>query len=156
MFIRQVFLRRQSGKLDFFRNWKNYTSGFGDMNDEFWLGNVHRSRVLILWFIDVAHLSEVGRIVAVFPPVTPALSSPGLSNLNKITAAAQYELRVDLRDKGETAFAQYDRFSVSEPRSRYKVHVGGYSGTAGESLPSFIRQTFSLILFFISSYLSSI
>ena len=34
----QVFLRRQSGKLEFFRNWKNYTAGFGNMNDEFWLG----------------------------------------------------------------------------------------------------------------------
>uniref|UniRef100_H3CZ25 Tenascin Cb n=1 Tax=Tetraodon nigroviridis TaxID=99883 RepID=H3CZ25_TETNG len=99
-----VFLRRQSGKLDFFRNWKNYTSGFGDMNDEFWLG---------------------------------------LSNLNKITAAAQYELRVDLRDKGETAFAQYDRFSVSEPRSRYKVHVGGYSGTAGDSMTYHHGRPFS-------------
>lgn len=55
----------------------------------------------------------------------------GLSNLHKITAGGQYELRVDLRDKGETAYAQYDKFSVSEPRSRYKVHVGGYSGTAG-------------------------
>lgn len=55
----------------------------------------------------------------------------GLSNLNKITSVGQYELRVDLRDKGEHAYAQYDRFSVSEQRSRYKVHVGGYSGTAG-------------------------
>ena len=35
---RQIFLRRQSGRLEFFRNWKNYTAGFGDMNDEFWLG----------------------------------------------------------------------------------------------------------------------
>ncbi|KAF1388745.1 hypothetical protein PFLUV_G00065820 [Perca fluviatilis] len=90
-----VFLRRQSGKLEFFRNWKNYTAGFGDMNDEFWLG---------------------------------------LSNLHKITAGGQYELRVDLRDKGETAYAQYDKFSISEPRTRYKVHVGGYSGTAGDSM----------------------
>ena len=30
-------------------------------------------------------------------------------------------------------YAQYDKFSVSEPRTRYKVHVGGYSGTAGGS-----------------------
>lgn len=58
--------------------------------------------------------------------------SSGLSNLHKITAGGQYELRVDLRDKGETAYAQYDKFSVSEPRTRYKVHVGGYSGTAGK------------------------
>nr|XP_014264705.1 tenascin isoform X2 [Maylandia zebra] len=99
-----VFLRRQSGKLEFFRNWKNYTGGFGDMNDEFWLG---------------------------------------LSNLHKITASGQYELRVDLRDKGDTAYAQYDKFSVGEPRTRYKVHVGGYSGTAGDSMTYHHGRPFS-------------
>ncbi|KAM4576738.1 tenascin isoform 2-T3 [Odontesthes bonariensis] len=99
-----VFLRRQSGRQEFFRNWKNYTAGFGDMNDEFWLG---------------------------------------LSNLHKITAGGQYELRVDLRDKGETAYAQYDKFSVSEPRTRYKVHVGGYSGTAGDSMTYHHGRPFS-------------
>ncbi|KAM6965214.1 tenascin [Aplochiton taeniatus] len=99
-----VFVRRQNGKLEFFRNWKNYTAGFGDMNEEFWLG---------------------------------------LSNLHKITAGGQYELRVDLRDKGEAAYAQYDKFSVSEPRSRYKVHVGGYSGTAGDSMTYHHGRPFS-------------
>ncbi|KAF3849293.1 hypothetical protein F7725_015790 [Dissostichus mawsoni] len=34
-----IFLRRQNGKLEFFRNWKNYTAGFGNMSDEFWLGD---------------------------------------------------------------------------------------------------------------------
>lgn len=38
----QVFLRRQNGKLEFFRNWKNYTAGFGNLNDEFWLGKSTR------------------------------------------------------------------------------------------------------------------
>lgn len=38
----QVALRRQNGKLEFFRNWKNYTAGFGNMNDEFWLGKINR------------------------------------------------------------------------------------------------------------------
>ncbi|KAI5088426.1 tenascin isoform 2 precursor, partial [Silurus meridionalis] len=99
-----VFVRRQSGKLDFFRNWRNYTAGFGDMNDEFWLG---------------------------------------LSNLHKITSLSQYELRVDLRDKGEQAYAQYDKFAVSEPRGRYKVHVGGYSGTAGDSMTYHNGRPFS-------------
>ncbi|XP_034026895.1 tenascin isoform X1 [Thalassophryne amazonica] len=99
-----VFLRRQSGKVEFFRNWKNYTGGFGDMNDEFWLG---------------------------------------LTSLHKITAGGQYELRVDLRDKGEAAYAQYDKFSVSEPRTRYKVHVGGYSGTAGDSMTYHHGRPFS-------------
>ncbi|XP_041957505.1 tenascin isoform X3 [Alosa sapidissima] len=99
-----VFVRRQSGKVEFFRNWRNYTAGFGDLNDEFWLG---------------------------------------LSNLHKITSSGQYELRVDLRDKGETVYAQYDKFSVSEPRSRYKVHVGGYSGTAGDSMTYHHGRPFS-------------
>uniref|UniRef100_A0A667XDE2 Tenascin Ca n=1 Tax=Myripristis murdjan TaxID=586833 RepID=A0A667XDE2_9TELE len=99
-----VFLRRQNGKLEFFRNWKNYTAGFGNMNDEFWLG---------------------------------------LSNLHKITSSGQYELRVDLRDNGETAYAQYDKFSVAEPRTRYKVYIGGYSGTAGDSMTYHQGRPFS-------------
>ncbi|KAE8285319.1 Tenascin [Larimichthys crocea] len=90
-----VFLRRQNGKLEFYRNWKNYTAGFGNMNDEFWLG---------------------------------------LSNLHKITNSGHYELRVDLRDNTESAYAQYDKFTIAEPRSRYKVYVGAYSGTAGDSM----------------------
>jgi len=40
----QVFLRRQSGRLEFFRNWRNYTGGFGDMNDEFWLGKLRQMK----------------------------------------------------------------------------------------------------------------
>uniref|UniRef100_A0A3B3DPE7 Tenascin C n=1 Tax=Oryzias melastigma TaxID=30732 RepID=A0A3B3DPE7_ORYME len=99
-----VFLRRQNGKLDFFRNWKNYTAGFGNMNDEFWLG---------------------------------------LSSLHKITALGHYELRVDLKDKGESAYAQYDKFTISEPRSRYKINIGAYSGTAGDSMTYHQGRPFS-------------
>ncbi|XP_018549767.1 tenascin isoform X3 [Lates calcarifer] len=99
-----VFLRRQSGKLEFFRNWKNYTAGFGNMNDEFWLG---------------------------------------LSNLHKITSSGHYELRVDLRDKGESAYAQYDKFTIAEPRTRYKVYIGAYSGTAGDSMTYHQGRPFS-------------
>ncbi|MGH0184163.1 UNVERIFIED_CONTAM: hypothetical protein FKN15_013929 [Acipenser sinensis] len=33
-----VIQRRNSGKTDFLKRWKNYTQGFGDMNEEFWLG----------------------------------------------------------------------------------------------------------------------
>ncbi|XP_014728614.1 PREDICTED: tenascin isoform X2 [Sturnus vulgaris] len=41
-----VFLRRQNGKQDFYKNWNNYVAGFGDPKDEFWIGNmenVHKS-----------------------------------------------------------------------------------------------------------------
>ncbi|XP_026050904.1 tenascin-N-like [Carassius auratus] len=33
-----VFQRRNTGKLDFKRRWREYTKGFGELTDEFWLG----------------------------------------------------------------------------------------------------------------------
>jgi len=67
--------------------------------------------------------------------------STGLENLHKITSQGQYELRVDLRDKGETAYAVYDRFSVGDSKGRYRLRVDGYSGTAGE-----IKYFFCLLI----------
>ncbi|XP_027606147.2 tenascin isoform X2 [Pipra filicauda] len=99
-----VFLRRQNGKEDFYKNWKTYVAGFGDPKDEFWIG---------------------------------------LENLHKITSQGQYELRVDLRDKGDTAYAVYDRFSVGDAKSRYRLRVDGYSGTAGDSMTYHNGRSFS-------------
>ncbi|XP_054092268.2 tenascin isoform X7 [Callithrix jacchus] len=67
----------------------------------------------------------------------------GLDNLNKITAQGQYELRVDLQDNGETAFAVYDKFSVGDAKTRYKLKVEGYSGTAGDSMAYHNGRSFS-------------
>ncbi|XP_064249333.1 tenascin isoform X5 [Passer domesticus] len=99
-----VFLRRQNGKQDFYKNWNTYVAGFGDPKDEFWIG---------------------------------------LENLHKITSQGQYELRVDLRDKGDTAYAVYDRFSVGDAKSRYRLRVDGYSGTAGDSMTYHNGRSFS-------------
>lgn len=114
----QVFLRRQSGKLEFFRNWKNYTAGFGNLNDEFWLGKSP---------LTSAHLWNS----YTSSPELTCQTVLGLTNLHKITTSGHYELRVDLRDSSESAFAQYDKFVVAEPRTRYKLYIGAYSGTAG-------------------------
>ncbi|XP_037653900.1 tenascin isoform X3 [Choloepus didactylus] len=67
----------------------------------------------------------------------------GLDNLSKITAQGQYELRVDLQDHGETAYAVYDRFSVGDAKTRYKLKVEGYSGTAGDSMTYHNGRSFS-------------
>ncbi|XP_058709403.1 tenascin isoform X2 [Poecile atricapillus] len=99
-----VFLRRQNGKQDFYKNWNTYVAGFGDPKDEFWIG---------------------------------------LENLHKITSQGQYELRVDLRDKGDVAYAVYDRFSVGDAKSRYRLRVDGYSGTAGDSMTYHNGRSFS-------------
>lgn len=41
-FFFQVFQRRQNGLTDFSRKWSDYRVGFGNLEDEFWLGKAHR------------------------------------------------------------------------------------------------------------------
>lgn len=36
----QVFQRRQNGLTDFSRKWSDYRVGFGNLEDEFWLGKI--------------------------------------------------------------------------------------------------------------------
>ncbi|XP_048212856.1 tenascin-R isoform X1 [Perognathus longimembris pacificus] len=99
-----VFQRRQNGQTDFFRKWAEYRVGFGNLEDEFWLG---------------------------------------LDNIHRITSQGRYELRVDMRDGQETVFAHYDKFSVEDSRSLYKLRIGGYNGTAGDSLSYHQGRPFS-------------
>jgi hypothetical protein len=61
--------------------------------------------------------------------------STGLDNIHRITSQGRYELRVDMRDGQEVAFAYYDKFSVEDSRSLYKLRIGSYNGTAGTCGP---------------------
>ncbi|XP_074542161.1 tenascin-R-like [Halichoeres trimaculatus] len=97
-----VFQRRKDGSVDFFRGWKDYTKGFGDLSGEFWLG---------------------------------------LDNLHNLTTMTRMVLRVDLRDGDEAVYAKYSTFEVA--RRNYKLSVGGYSGTAGDSLTYHNNRLFS-------------
>lgn len=62
------------------------------------------------------------------------LFPPGLDNIHKITSQGRYELRIDMRDGQETAYAYYDKFSVGDARSLYKLRIGDYNGTSGTNL----------------------
>lgn len=59
------------------------------------------------------------------------LVSPGLDNIHKITSQGRYELRIDMRDGQEAAYAYYDKFSIGDSRSLYKLRIGDYNGTSG-------------------------
>ncbi|KAM6948251.1 tenascin-R [Aplochiton taeniatus] len=99
-----VFQRRQNGLTDFSRKWSDYRVGFGNLEDEFWLG---------------------------------------LDNIQKISAQGRYELRIDLKDGQESVFANYDKFSLGDARNLYKLRIGEYNGTAGDSLSYHQGRPFS-------------
>ena len=60
----------------------------------------------------------------------------GLEKLVCLTARTpRTELRVDLGDyEGNYKYAQYSFFSVGNQATKYQLRIGGYNGTAGDSL----------------------
>ncbi|XP_028411134.1 ryncolin-1-like [Dendronephthya gigantea] len=68
----------------------------------------------------------------------------GLDKIHMMTNISQNELRIDMEDtSGNTAYAHYDSFKVSSKNEKYKLNVGGYNGTAGDSLKSHNGVAFS-------------
>ncbi|XP_052818121.1 ficolin-2-like [Mya arenaria] len=52
-----------------------------------------------------------------------------------LTNSGNYSLRVDLTaPDGQTAYAHYSNFKIGPESDNYRLHVSGYSGTAGDSL----------------------
>jgi hypothetical protein len=57
----------------------------------------------------------------------------GNDAIHALTKEHDQELRVQLKDfDGNTAYAQYSTFYIHDVNSKYRLHVSGYTGTAGE------------------------
>ena len=53
----------------------------------------------------------------------------GLDKIHRLTSGDNSILRVDLEDfEGNTAYAEYDMFSVMSENDKYKLNLGSYSG----------------------------
>lgn len=67
----------------------------------------------------------------------------GLDKIHRLTKKKN-RLRVDLEDtKSKTAYAEYDMFAVTSERTKYKLSLGSYNGTAGDSLSYHRGQPFT-------------
>ena len=61
----------------------------------------------------------------------------GNDNLHRLTAIDDVILRVDMEDfDGNKTYAEYTTFKVADETEKYRLSIGGYSGTAGDSLGS--------------------
>ena len=61
----------------------------------------------------------------------------GNDKIHRLTAARPSSLRVELEDwNGLRVFAKYGKFKIGDEQIQYRLEVGSYSGTAGDSLIS--------------------
>ena len=68
----------------------------------------------------------------------------GLSKIHRLAKEGSNTLRVDLGDfEGNTVYANYSTFSVSDGSTEYILRLGGYSGTAVDSLSYHNGRRFS-------------
>lgn len=68
----------------------------------------------------------------------------GLEALHQITSSGDYELLVELKDEYEKyGYARYSKFYVAGEDDKYRLTVGGYSGTASDALSQQNKAQFS-------------
>ena len=59
----------------------------------------------------------------------------GNDNVHRLTDSDDVMLRVDLEDfEGNIAYAEYTTFKVADEADEYRLLIGGYNGTAGDSM----------------------
>ena len=59
----------------------------------------------------------------------------GNDKIHRLTASRPSSLRVELEDwNGVRAYAKYGKFNIGDEQAMYRLEVGSYSGTAGDSL----------------------
>ncbi|XP_027694409.1 fibroleukin [Vombatus ursinus] len=59
----------------------------------------------------------------------------GNDNIHLLTKSKEMVLRIDLEDfNGVKLYALYDQFYVANEYLKYRLHIGNYSGTAGNAL----------------------
>jgi len=59
----------------------------------------------------------------------------GNDKIHRLTASRPSSLRVELEDwNGVKVYAKYAKFNIGDEQAQYRLEVGSYSGTAGDSL----------------------
>lgn len=117
-----------NGKTDFYRTWSEYSAGFGNLSEEFWLGKDDTAYSYINMFFLYKWITQI---------FISAIS--GNDILYNLTSVSPMSLRVDMQFGNDTVYAHYANFSVDSKDGHYTLTVAAYTGTAGGNL---IRQLY--------------
>ena len=68
----------------------------------------------------------------------------GNDKIHRLTTSRASSLRVELEDwNGVKVYAKYGKFNIGDEQLKYRLEVGSYSGTAGDSLTYHNNMAFS-------------
>ena len=68
----------------------------------------------------------------------------GNDKIHRLTASRPSSLRVELEDwSGVRVYAKYRKFNIGDEQAQYRLEVGSYSGTAGDSLARHNNMAFT-------------
>ena len=68
----------------------------------------------------------------------------GNDKIHRLTASRPSSLRVELEDwNGDKAYAKYGKFNIGDEQAQFRLEVGSYAGTAGDSLAYYNSMAFS-------------
>ena len=68
----------------------------------------------------------------------------GNDKIHRLTASRPSSLRVELEDwNGVRVYAKYGKFNIGDEQAQYRLEVGSYSGTAGDSLTQHNNMAFT-------------
>lgn len=128
-----VIQRRKIGLTSFNRDWKQYKNGFGAIRGDFWLGNEHIFRMTrqpTVLRIDM----EVRASFRISSHQTLAAPQANMINV----------LHIFFKDwEGQTRYAEYNFFTLSNEMNSYRLLIANYTGTAGDSLRYHNNTNFS-------------
>ncbi|GFO06996.1 fibrinogen-related protein 3-2 [Plakobranchus ocellatus] len=136
-----VLQRRATGDVDFYRDWTSYREGFGSLTGDFWMGNEALFNLTDAYIVSVLSLDFLSTVVLNLALVVQRLivySNALLLRRHIETSHLSldpYELRIDIRiNNGQEVFARYPDFRIESESNKYRLHIGSYTGTAGDAM----------------------
>ena len=138
------------GSVEFYRPWKDYTDGFGNVSGEYWLGKWSLINKADMSFLKQTKLCTIlylrlslkyanrfhhALLLSCFFSVMVCGLCSGNQMLHALTDYKAQELRVDLQDhEGVAVYAQYGKFIVGSQINKFMLNVSSYKGDAGKGI----------------------